>query len=358
MKIGIFDPYLDTLGGGEKYMLTVATCLAKEHTVTLFWNKTPAYEMKKQIERKFGIDIKTVSFANNIFNTDVSLLQRLSITKKYDAIFILSDGSIPFVRSKLYVHFQSPLEWINNSSLKNKIKLMRTEAIICNSHFTKKYIDRKFGCNSIVLYPPVVFPKNSIEKKENIILHVGRFGIHVAGSSYKKQDMMAETFKQMIANGLENWRLVFIVSLLGVEHEEALTKLMDSSKRMPIEFVKNPTNESLWSYYRKAKIYWHASGFGEDLAKHPERAEHFGISTIEAMGSGAVPVVINAGGQPEIVTDNENGMLWSTKAELIAKTLRLIQDTQLRGQLAKKAEASVGRFSIDSFSKQLLEIIA
>ena len=36
MKIGIFDPYLDDLGGGEKYMMKIAQCLGKNHDVSIF----------------------------------------------------------------------------------------------------------------------------------------------------------------------------------------------------------------------------------------------------------------------------------------------------------------------------------
>ena len=64
-------------------------------------------------------------------------------------------------------------------------------------------------------------------------------------------------------------------------------------------FLKDILNE-----YKLAKIYWHASGFGEDLETHPEKAEHFGITTVEAMINGLVPIVIDAGGQKEIVVQD------------------------------------------------------
>ena len=38
MRIGIYDPYLDSLSGGEKYMLCAAAYLADEHEVLIFWN--------------------------------------------------------------------------------------------------------------------------------------------------------------------------------------------------------------------------------------------------------------------------------------------------------------------------------
>ena len=62
--------------------------------------------------------------------------------------------------------------------------------------------------------------------------------------------------------------------------------------------------------YRGAAVYWHATGLDEDIDDDPVRAEHFGITTVEAMSAGAVPVVIAAGGQPEIVRDGVDGFLF------------------------------------------------
>ena len=73
------------------------------------------------------------------------------------------------------------------------------------------------------------------------------------------------------------------------DEEELFSQFRKSAEGFPIEFLVNKKNDELWGIYSKAKIYWHASGFGEDLEAHPEFAEHFGISTVEAMGAGAVP---------------------------------------------------------------------
>ena len=35
MKLGFFSPYLDTFGGGERYMLTIAETLAKSNQVDI-----------------------------------------------------------------------------------------------------------------------------------------------------------------------------------------------------------------------------------------------------------------------------------------------------------------------------------
>ena len=39
MRIGIYSPYLDSFGGGERYMLTIAEYLSASHKVDLFLDK-------------------------------------------------------------------------------------------------------------------------------------------------------------------------------------------------------------------------------------------------------------------------------------------------------------------------------
>lgn len=353
MRIGIFDPYLDTLGGGEKYMLTVASCLSKEHDVYLFWNE---HLILRNAVDRFALDLSRVRLVRNIFSKEISFFRRVLETRKYDLIIYLSDGSIPFTLTKKdFIHFQFPVEWVDGRSFKTRLKLLKITKIICNSYFTKSFIDKKFGIKSIVLYPPAQIITGKT-KKENIILHVGRFGISIEGSNFKKQDIIIEAFRKMVDNGLMNWRFILVISS-QTKDKERLEELEEKAKGLPIEFVKNPKNQILLELYRKAKIYWHASGFGEDLEKHPEYAEHFGISTVEAMGAGAVPVVINAGGQPEIIEDGKNGFLWNTLEELMGKTRLLINDEKLWGKMSKDAKERAQTFSGDRFCRELKELI-
>src|SRR5260370_621248 len=76
----------------------------------------------------------------------------------------------------------------------------------------------------------------------------------------------------------------------------------------------------------QSAIYWHAAGLGNDDAAHPEQTEHFGITTVEAMAAGCVPVVINKAGQRETVEHGVSGFLWDTPDELQRYTARLIED--------------------------------
>lgn len=356
MKIGIFDPYLDTLSGGEKYMLTIASCLSFSNEVYLFWDPSKAQEIKEKAHNKLGIDISSVKFSPNIFSSKQSPISRIIKSKEYDKIIYLSDGSMPFVLSKLYIHFQFPVEWVKVNFLKTKIKLSRTNGVFCNSKFTKSYIDKKFNIDSKVLYPSIEDKTSKDVKKENIILHVGRFGIDREGANYKKQDIMIKVFKEMVDKGLKNWKMVLVVGISDYDKEK-VKKLKQEINNYPIEIIENPSNEILWEYYAKSKIYWHASGFGEDLINHPEKAEHFGISTVESMGAGNVPVVINAGGQKEIVENEKSGFLWDSLYEFQKKSKLLIDNDKLWKDMSEEAKRRSKVFENGNFCKELEEII-
>ena len=43
MKIGIYSPYLDTLGGGERYMISLASHWSKSHEVSVYWDSKTSY---------------------------------------------------------------------------------------------------------------------------------------------------------------------------------------------------------------------------------------------------------------------------------------------------------------------------
>ena len=353
MRIGVYDPYLDDLGGGEKYMITLAECLSRDNSVTVFWNRQ---EDLRKVAERFSLDISKIVLKKNIFSPNYPFIRRCLDSLSYDAIVVLSDGSIPFVLSrKLFIHLQQPFPSIR-MSLKNSLKKMRVTSFFCNSLFTKAFIDKEFGTNSKVIYPPVNV-KIKESKKENIILHVGRFRVvNVRSQDYKKQGVMLDLFKKMVDLGLKNWKFILAV---GLQESDTLkfSQLKKKAEGYPIEFLINLNNDDLGRIYSKSKIYWHASGYGEDLEKYPEKAEHFGISTVEAMGMGSVPVVINAGGQKEIVENEKSGYLWNTLEDFETKTNKLIRDEKLWKEMSNNAIKRSEVFSGDRFCNDLKNII-
>ncbi len=352
MRIGIFDPYLDSVTGGEKYMLKAALCLSSSHSVSIFWDLAQEAVIRQKAKDKFNYDLGNITFVPNIFAKSTSLLSRYLTTRSYDKIFYLSDGSIPLVASKLFIHFQFPVEWVRAGGVKTKIKMHRVSKVICNSFFTKSFIDRKFFVDSSVLYPPVQIELEDNTEKENIILHVGRFGLDREGVNYKKQDVMIDAFKKMVDEGFPVWKFLMVINVNDSQKNE-LENLKAKTKGYPIEIIENPPFQRLEELYEKAKIYWHASGFGEDLVVHPEKAEHFGISTVEAMVHKVVPVVINAGGQKEIVESGKSGYLWDSLDELIKNTRELADNPDKLVSFGENASLAAKRFSQERFCTEL-----
>ena len=148
-----------------------------------------------------------------------------------------------------------------------------------------------------------------------------------------------------------------IVTSVRPDLENAFKTFEESIKSSHIKIYKNASFQLTEEMYSKAKIYWHAAGFGEDLIRHPERAEHFGISTVEAMSHGCIPVVINAGGQKEIVNDGDNGFLWNTEDELVEKTHAIAVNKDDLKRIAERAVESSERFSNERFCEELNHLI-
>ena len=348
MKFGFYSPYLNTFGGGERYMLTLASYIAKNHNVDIFWDDS---EIKAPLSRFLKIDLTKTKFVENIFK--YSLLEKVSQTRKYDCIFVMSDGSIPATFTKKNIlHFQVPFKF-PPPDLRTKLKLKAYKHIVCNSNFTKKFIDQSFDIKSYVIYPPVDVKSIQPGKKENLIMSVGRFSKEQLHP--KRQEILIEVFKEIYKKA-PNWKLL-LAGQAKKEDEKYLRQLKKSARGVAIKISENMPIDKLRENYSKASLYWHATGFGEDEFKNPERMEHFGISTVEAQAAGAVPVVIAKGGQKEIVEDSKNGLLWSTKAQLFESSLRLIENPQKLKKLSEGAIKNAQRFSQEVFFHEYEKIL-
>ena len=351
MKALFFNPYLDILGGGELYTLSWVKFLSsKGYQVILAW---PQKEILKKIKDRFSLDLEGVEVDSsfyNFFSQKTSLKEKYDLTRNFDLIFYLSDGSVPFLFGKKnFLHFQVPFNKKVDSNLLNFLKFKFIHKIICNSFFTKSFIDKTYGVNSAVVYP---FAQKVFKplKKKNIILSVGRFDKTL---NQKKQEVLIKAFS-FLSKKTKSWRLVLVGGSQDQKRLEFLNKL---SRGSPVDILPNLSFEKLLILYGQAKIYWQATGFGENLEKNPERAEHFGIAVVEAMASGAVPIVYNGGGMPEIVKEKESGLLFNNLEEFGEFTLQLINSEKKRQSFSKKAQERARKFSEESFFKKIKEVL-
>jgi glycosyltransferase involved in cell wall biosynthesis len=187
-----------------------------------------------------------------------------------------------------------------------------------------------------------------------MILSVGRFFAPGRGHA-KKQLELVKAFRSLggVAAG---WEL-HLAGGCSPEDEPYLDEVKSEAEGLAVVFHVNATGSELDDLYRRASIYWHATGLGENLDDDPVRAEHFGITTVEAMSAGAVPIVINAGGQPEIVRPGVDGYLFDTAEDLVQLTASVILDSALRSAIGESSIERAKRFDIASFGGRLKELI-
>lgn len=351
----IFSPYIDTFGGGEVYTLNFAQCLSRhDFDITLATNSTSTLNNARQY-LNIDLQARIDSQLHCLLTSPTNLITKYQQLKNFDLCFFLSDGSLPFLFSATNIlHFQVPFTSLKPSFI-TKLKLKNIHHLVCNSRFTKTIIDRQLNTNSQVIYPPTNLLSGKIVVKKNIILSVGRFTQTLHN---KRQDILIHAFKQLVdTHKLTNWQLVFIGSLQENESQSFLNQLKKQAHHYPIKFLTNVSHTTLQKYYRQAKIFWLATGFDIDAAKQPELVEHFGLSTVEAMSAGAVPVVINKGGQKEIVTPAKDGFLFSSTDELIDKTQQLIQSPQVLHQLSSQAIKTSAKYSYQRFCQQVSQLL-
>lgn len=352
-KALIFDPYLDTLGGGERYSLSFALgLLSRGYSVELAWKDK---ETLIDAENRFGLNLSRIKLnrkAFDLFAGKSSIIQRLIFTIKYSLIFWVSDGSLPFLFSgNNLIHFQVPFKIIGGNSVINRIKTLFIHKFVYNSRFTAKVHETHFpNRKSFILYPPIDTESLKSGKKENIILSVARFD---SPSHSKRQDVLIDAFKQFVKASSDYW-----LFLAGGSYGESdtLEKLKEKSGSLPVKFIVNPNFDKLKDLYAKSKFFWHATGYEIDEIKEPEKVEHFGITTVEAMAAGCVPIVIDKGGQKEIITEG-SGFLCENADEIAKITNNLIKNDHLFITTQGNATARSRNFSYQSFFSSQIKLL-
>lgn len=232
------------------------------------------------------------------------------------------------------------------------------DRVLANSGYTQGWIRRWWGVESDVLFPPVqVEALHPRAERDRGVLSVGRFFAPGYGHS-KRQLEMVRFFGRIVRAGrLPGWRM-YVVGGAEPTQQRYVDAVRRAAAGLPVEVLINAPRPRVEELLSSCSVFWSATGYGEVEQRRPWTSEHFGITTVEAMAGGCVPVVIDRAGQREIVRDGVDGYRWSTPAELTARTVRLAVDDELRRQLAASALARSTQFSDGAFAARWREIAA
>lgn len=391
LRIGLFSPFFGaTVGGGEKYLGVAAEAVRDGfpgHRVDLVGAVPADVAMYQRMLRLdlggIGIrstndragagrrGLKNVAWLRPLRDLAIAA-QAARISRDYD-LFLSMVYVIPSHsrarRTVILCQFPYPVDAGAGGSWSRRLlagpmrgamrrllgeDVTAAREVICQSEFVRAWVQRYWHRDPTVITPPIDVPdaEPDLAAKSRTILSVGRF---FTGGHAKRQDLMVRAFRDLCDGGLGGWELHLAGSVHREGHNagyfEAVGRLAEG---YPVVLHPDATYEEVQGLYRSASIYWHAAGFGVDATARPIDAEHFGMTTAEAMGHGVVPVAIAAGGQPEVVRDGADGYLWSDLDQLRSRTLELAGDEALRRRLALAARESSRRFSRPSFKARMV----
>jgi glycosyltransferase involved in cell wall biosynthesis len=230
------------------------------------------------------------------------------------------------------------------------------DVVLANSEFTRGWIRRLWKRDAKVLFPPIRVGElaPATERKPTIVT-VGRFFRPGLGHA-KRQLEMVQMFGEIVrAGGLPGWTF-HVVGGCEPSQLPYLEEVRAAAAGLPVEIHPDAPRALVDQLLDEGSIFWSATGLGEDEDRAPWAMEHFGMTTVEAMAGGCVPVVIDRAGQKEIVRDGVDGYRWSTPAELQQRTVELAADAALRARLAASAVTRAADFSEHAFEERWKDI--
>jgi glycosyltransferase involved in cell wall biosynthesis len=341
MRIGFHNPYRGSVGGGDRYLYTMLEEAARDRDAELVVLGPERPDPARWAQVGIGVDPGELEWRPTegtqltARSRDLDLLVGLATDVPVESAARRSVAMVQFpFRAR-----ERPLERARAALLAAAGRRRAPRALasyqryLCNSRFSQEWIARRLGVEAEVLAPPVDPPAHSpARERRPWIVSVGRF---FRGGHEKRQDVLIEAFGDLGAAG---WELHLAGTAdAGAETQRWLAELRERARGLPVHFHVDAPREEVLDLYAGAALYWHAAGYGVDAKRHPERVEHFGIATAEAMAHGAVPLVVPEGGQAEIVRAGETGAHWRTVPELVAATRALIGAPE---ELARLSEAA------------------
>ncbi len=354
----LYDPYLDTIGGGEKHILQILQVLADDgYEINIFWDKN----ITAQLFKKFSLQLfKKLKYLPYIFRDNGAFhsFKTFETLKHFDYFFYVTDGSYFFSGAKKnFVFCMVPRKNLYPNNIIDKLKTWNYR-FISNSRYTQKWLG-KWGIKSDYIYPYInnELIDDPSPNKEKIILSVGRFFPQLHSKQHEKIIAVFNKMQRSHQN-FKDYKLILAGGLKD-EDKDYFRQIKNLTQKNPSIILKPDISlDELYELYKLATFFWHFTGYGVDEKAHPELVEHLGITPLEAMAAGAITFCYNAGGPKEIVTDGQNGYLFNNENELQTKMMAVLEDQNKQKTIRDNANNFIRQnFSYEVFKQRVNELI-
>lgn len=345
MRIGFHNPFTGAPGGGERYLFTMLAEAASARPEAELVVLAPS-EPDPGGWRTVGVDVDPSAFSWRP-------TQATELTGRSGDLDLLvtlaNDVPVASAARRSVAMVQFPFRARERRLARTRSRAARAagrdraagalasyDRFLVNSRFTRRWVARRLGVEAEVLAPPVDPPRRPpAAARRPAIVSVGRF---FRGAHEKRQDVLIDAFHALDADG---WEL-HLAGAADASDETArwVDELRERAAGLAVSFHVDAPREEVLDLYASASLYWHATGYGVDPDRHPERLEHFGIAVAEAMAHGTVPLVVPEGGPAELVDDGRTGAHWRTVPELVARTRALASADLAETRAAAAAAAA------------------
>jgi len=364
LRVGVLCPTLNVYGGGEFVAVTIVNALAsKNYEVCLLVNEKID---QADVEKYFGNKVSSIarvivkspsSQPKGLIDFYETILRSYVLKRKCDVwIDAYSNCVLPW-SNVCYIHFP----FLNHYSYWGCFPYLRSrnvskvatvpyvmfeknlvsygkKLVLANSKFTADEIWSFSRKNVSVLYPPV--PSNFFDCDRNALVKNPRKDLVVTISRF---DPIKRLDKVLSIASLTDSRTKFV--LIGrVHNRNILLWLQRTAHKLGlanrVSFFTDISKTQVKEILKSAKIYLHTMVY-----------EHFGISIVEAMAAGCIPVVHNSGGAKEFIPEEFRYNDIRGAAEMIRKNINEWSLSKV-AQVVEIAE----RFREENFSRQFIEL--
>ena len=357
MRIAIFHDYIQTIGGAEKIVLTLARELGADVITTDF---------DINVVKRLGFeDVKIISLGNTI---KIPPLKQISaclkfvlcdFSSKYD-FYIFSNNWAHFAARKhkpnllycqstpvrvfydLYDIYLRQQPFYASVFFKVWVALHRRFyeyfmdhvcVIIANSISVQKKVKKYLNRSSKVIYPPVSIHNFRLEIYGDFWLSVNRL------YPEKRIELQIEAFRK-----LPNESLLIVGGFADADNSSTYAKNLKINLPENVKLLGSVTEEELIQLYARCKAFIITS-----------IDEPFGMAPVEAMASGKAVVGMREGGCLETVLDGSTGLLVKPDVDEIVNAIKIISEepTRFRENCIDQSQ----KFGADIFIKNMKKVI-